>query len=85
MSSPPSCRPSYHYTASEGWLNDTNGLLYHDGEYHLFYQFASGLNGRIAENMHWGHAVSRDLVRWEELPVALQPHPDFGQAGLAAP
>lgn len=68
-------RPQLHFSQMRGWNNDTNGMLYYSGEYHLFWQANPVGNGHA--NMYWGHAVSTDLVHWKELPEALRP---FGQA-----
>ena len=62
-------RPEYHFTPPAHWMNDPNGLVYYEGEWHLFYQYSPG----AAPGSHWGHAVSVDLVHWEHLPVALAP------------
>ncbi|MNW42568.1 Levanase precursor [compost metagenome] len=69
-------RPQYHYTPNKNWMNDPNGLVYYEGEYHLFYQHTPFASQPDFEKMHWGHAVSSDLIYWEELPPALPPGED---------
>lgn len=64
-------RPDYHFTPAKGWMNDPNGMFYLDGEYHLFFQYYPDTT--VWGPMHWGHAVSKDLVTWEELPIAVYP------------
>jgi beta-fructofuranosidase len=66
-------RPRYHFLPARNWMNDPNGLIHWKGQYHLFYQYNPF--GAFHANMHWGHAVSPDLVQWEHLPIALAPTP----------
>lgn len=64
-------RPNFHFTPKNNWMNDPNGMFYADGVYHLYFQYWP--YGNVWGPMHWGHATSKDLVNWEEQPIALYP------------
>ncbi len=64
-------RPQFHFSPETGWMNDPNGMVFYGGEYHLFYQYYP--DSTVWGPMHWGHAVSSDMVHWTHLPVALYP------------
>lgn len=63
--------PKYHFSEKKGWINDPNGCIYHNGEYHLFYQFNP--HDTKWGPMHWGHVKTKDFVKWDYLPIALKP------------
>jgi fructan beta-fructosidase len=66
-------RPQYHFTPPQNFMNDPNGTVYYKGEYHLFYQHNP--EGNVWGHMSWGHAISSDLVHWQNMPVALHEEP----------
>ncbi len=75
----PPDRPAFHLSARVGWMNDPNGFSYYQGKYHMFYQYYP--YDSHWGPMHWGHAVSRDLLHWEYLPAALAPDVSYDHAG----
>lgn len=64
-------RPQFHFSPKAHWMNDPNGMVYLNGKYHLFFQYYP--EGTTWGPMYWGHAISKDLVHWEEQPIALSP------------
>jgi len=64
-------RPNFHFTPQKGWMNDPNGMIFLNGQYHLFYQHYP--DATVWGPMHWGQATSKDLVQWEHQPIALYP------------
>ncbi|MBK8429304.1 MAG: hypothetical protein IPL27_26630 [Lewinellaceae bacterium] len=64
-------RSQFHFSPAAKWMNDPNGMFFYAGEYHLFYQYCPDTT--VWGPMHWGHAVSTDLVHWQHLPIALYP------------
>lgn len=72
-------RLKYHFEPQKGWINDPNGLIFYKGRYHAFFQYNP--YSTHWDTMHWGHAVSDDLIHWEELPVALTPDQEYENSG----
>lgn len=74
-------KPSYHFKPNKGWINDPNGLVYYKGMYHIFYQHCPDFEVPGKQPMHWGHAVTKDFMKWTELPIALAPDMKYDQGG----
>jgi beta-fructofuranosidase len=78
--------PVYHFTPPESWMNDPNGPIWYQGNYHLFYQFdpqvEDGNGNWVRSRRTWGHAVSSDLVHWKDWPVAIWPDTPYDSAGV---
>jgi len=66
-------RPLFHYNPPHGWCGDPNGMVYYNGEYHFCYQWNPEDSFWVGHKMHWGHAISTDLVQWTELPEPIYP------------
>lgn len=71
----------YHYRPAHGWINDPNGLVYFNGYYHVFYQHSPDFETPWYRPMHWGHAITKDFLSWQELPIALAPDREYDNNG----
>ena len=76
---PEADRPVFHFSPRVGWLNDPNGFSFYGGKYHLFYQYHP--YSSYWGPMHWGHAVSSDMISWEYLPAAMAPDMEYDKSG----
>ena len=74
-------KPKYHYRPEKGWVNDPNGLVFFKGYYHVFFQHAPHYELPWREPMHWGHARTKDFIKWETLPIALCSSQDYDSFG----
>ena len=71
----------YHYRPQKGWMNDPNGLIYFNGYYHAFYQHAPNCEQPFNQSMVWGHAITKDFLNWQELPVAICDDKEYDSGG----
>ena len=74
-------KPAFHVSAPVGWINDPNGFSVFKGKVHLFYQYHP--YSRDWGPMHWGHSVTEDMIRWEQLPTALAPDQEYDREGCS--
>lgn len=74
-------KPQFHFTTKKGWINDPNGLVYFNGYYHIFYQHCPNFEVPWKEPVHWGHAITKDFITWEELSIALYPDKPYDNGG----
>ena len=72
-------RPLFHVTPAVGWMNDPNGFSVYEGKVHLFYQYHPF--STVWGPMHWGHQVTKDMIKWEQLPAAMAPDTEYDGAG----
>lgn len=72
---------SYHFKPKKGWMNDPNGLVYYKGMYHFFYQYCPDFEIPWKQPVCWGHAVTKDFIEWEELPIAISPDTECDKDG----
>lgn len=73
-------RPTFHFNAPVGWINDPNGLIYYKNYYQLYYQYNP--YAPHWDSMHWGHARSKDGIHWQDMPVAMKPDHEYDKSGV---